>query len=323
MATITDLASAGRRQWADGRGKILLAISAGWFLSIGVRQTFPVLLPPLQSAYGLTLTTAGLLLTVLWLAYAVGQLPGGVLGDRIGEGTTMTVSMAVAAGTVGLIVLGGPTGLLFLATALFGFATALLGVVRLSALSDVYPDQVGTAIGAMSAAGDLGNTVLPPVATVLAAGLVWQFGFAFTIPLFVLVAAAIWVVVPARTSAAATGTDSAISLEGALGTLSELKRRSIVLITAIQIAANATYQAFTGFFPTYLVVVKGFSPTVAGGLFALFFAFGIGIKPLAGLAYDRVGARAALFVVLGGRRSRSSCCRSSTASGPPSRSRRS
>ena len=298
MTTLAAITSTARRHWTDGRGKVLLAISAGWFLSIGVRQAFPVLLPHLQTAYGLTLTTAGLLLTVLWLAYAIGQLPGGMLADRIGEGTTMIVSMTMAAGTVALIVLGGPTSLLFVATGLFGLTTALFGVVRLSALSDVYPDQVGTAIGAMSAAGDLGNTILPPIATVLAAALAWQFGFGFTIPLFLLVAAGIWLVVPARTSPPSSGT--AISLDGALETLSRLGRRSIVLITSIQIVANATYQAFTGFFPTYLMTVKGFSPTIASGLFALFFAFGIVIKPLSGVAYDRIGARKALFVILAG-----------------------
>ena len=298
VTRFADVTSVARRHWSDGRGKVLVAISAGWFLSIGVRQAFPVLLPHLQTAYGLTLTTAGLLLTVLWLAYAVGQLPGGVLADRIGEGTTMVVSMAAAAGSVTLIVLGGPTILLFVATGLFGFSTALFGVVRLSALSDVYPDSVGTAIGVMSAAGDLGNTVLPPIAAILAVAVAWQFGFGFTIALFALVALGIWLAVPRRTSDGSGGT--AISLSGALETRSLLWTRSIVLITAIQIVANAVYQAFTGFYPTYLMEVKGFSPTLASGLFALFFAFGIVMKPLGGTAYDRVGTRRTLVVILGG-----------------------
>lgn len=313
MQSLTDLVATTRRHWADGRGKVLVAISAGWFLSIGVRQTFPVLLPHLQEAYDLTLTTAGLLLSVLWFAYAAGQLPGGVLADRIGEGTTMVVSMAAAAGTVALIVLGGPTWLLFVATGLFGFATALFGVVRLSALSDVYPDRVGTAIGIMSAVGDLGNTILPPIASVFAVALAWQFGFGFTVVLFAVVAVGIFVIVPARTSSRSTGTGTAarsdgggggsgtgLSLSGARRTLSKLTVRSIAFITAIQIVGNAVYQAFTGFFPTYLIDVKGFSPTLASGLFAAFFACGILVKPLAGRAYDRVGTRRALVVVLGG-----------------------
>ncbi|THE65127.1 MFS transporter [Salinadaptatus halalkaliphilus] len=298
MTDIAAISASARRHWADGRGKILLAVSAGWFLSIGVRQAFPVLLPHLQTAYGLTLTTAGALLTVLWLAYAIGQLPGGMLADRIGEGTTMVVSLSAAAGSVTLIVLGGPTILLFVATGLFGFTTALFGVVRLSSLSDIYPDQVGTAIGIMSAAGDMGNTLLPPIASVLAVGLAWQFGFGFSIALFALVAVGVWIVVPSRTSDRTSV--SSPSLEGALETLSQLGTRAILLITAVQVVANAVYQAFTGFYPTYLIEVKGLSPTIASSLFALFFGCGILIKPLAGSAYDRVGARGALFVILAG-----------------------
>lgn len=45
---------------------------------MGVRMIYPVLLPRIRTAYDLDLTTAGFLLTVLFLAYALGQLPGGV-----------------------------------------------------------------------------------------------------------------------------------------------------------------------------------------------------------------------------------------------------
>jgi len=72
----------------DGRGDILVAVAAGWFLSIGVRLAYPVLLPYLRESYGLDLTTAGLLLTALWLCYALGQLPGGLLADRFGGETS-------------------------------------------------------------------------------------------------------------------------------------------------------------------------------------------------------------------------------------------
>jgi len=59
-----------------GRGKMLLAVAFGWFLSISVRMIYPALLPEISETYDLTLTTAGLLITVLWIAYAFGQLPG-------------------------------------------------------------------------------------------------------------------------------------------------------------------------------------------------------------------------------------------------------
>jgi MFS family permease len=64
------------------------------------------------------------------------------------------------------------------------------------------------------------------------------------------------------------------------------------------------WQAFTGFYPTYLIERKGLSPTVAASLFGLYFALGIGIQPAAGAAYDRFGIRRTLpvlfVIVIGG-----------------------
>src|SRR5699024_2128257 len=59
-------------------------------------------------------------------------------------------------------------------------------------------------------------------------------------------------------------------------------------------------QTFSAFYPTYLIHDKGFSSTAASALFSLFFAFGIAAKPLAGVAYDVIGIRRSLPIVLGG-----------------------
>jgi MFS family permease len=59
------------------------------------------------------------------------------------------------------------------------------------------------------------------------------------------------------------------------------------------------YQGFTGFYPTYLIEVKGLSPSVASGLFGLFFAMGMLVQPATGVTGDRIGERRALMIVLG------------------------
>jgi len=66
----------------------------------------------------------------------------------------------------------------------------------------------------------------------------------------------------------------------------------------IQILGEAVWAAFTGFFPLYLIEVKSLSPTLASGLFALFFAGGVVIKPVTGNIYDRVGARRSIIIVM-------------------------
>lgn len=294
---IRALTSGARTLWSGGRGKILLAVGAGWFLSIGVRLVYPVMLPYLQTAYGLDLTTAGFLLSVLWISYAIGQLPGGLLADRLGEGTILLISLLTSIGTLILVVLARSALILFVATALFGLGTALYGVARYTALSEIYPDNAGAAIGITQAAGEVGNSVLPLLAGLLATAFAWQYGFGFAIPLFGLVALSLWAVVPSQVSEATSAVDT-ISLETARYIFSELRRPEIIVVTIIEVLAFSVWQSFTGFYPTYLIEIKGLSPSVSSGLFSLFFVVGIIVQPLAGGAYDRFGIWRSLPVVM-------------------------
>lgn len=297
LRRFTALKHGARALWSGGRGKILLAIGSGWFLSIGVRLVYPVMLPYLQTAYDLDLTTAGFLLSVLWISYAIGQLPGGLLADRIGEGTVLLTSLLISMGTLTLVVLARSAFVLFVATALFGLGTALYGVARYTSLSEIYPDNAGAAIGITQAAGEVGNSVLPLLAGLIAAVFAWQYGFGFAIPLFGLVALGLWAVVPSRISEATSAVDT-ISLETARYVFSELRQPEIVVVTIIEIFAFSVWQSFTGFYPTYLIEIKGLSPTVSSGLFGLFFAVGVIVQPLAGGAYDRFGIWRSLPVVM-------------------------
>lgn len=298
MQYLSDLKHSAQALRSEGRGTILFAIAAGWFLSIGVRLIYPVLLPYLQAAYGLTLTTAGFLLTVLWLAYALGQLPGGLLADRFGEGTILVVSTLLSVGTLIVVITANSALVLFIATALFGAGTALYGVVRLTSLSELYPKHDGAAIGVTMAAGEVGNAVLPLIAGGIAAIGAWQYGFGFTVPLFALVAGGLWMVVPARTSGATSAVDT-LSVDAIRHVLVAVGQPTVMFVVFIQILTYCIWQAFTGFYPTYLIEVKGLAPPVATGVFSLFFALGIVVQPLIGGSYDRIGIRRALPAVMG------------------------
>ncbi len=281
----------------DGRGKILALIASGWFLSLGVRMVFPALLPFIRDSYNFDLTTAGLLLSILWLAYAVGQLPGGIFSDQIGEGSVMFLSTAITAGTILLISLSSSVLILFIGTGLLGFGTALYGVARFTSLSDIYPDQVGTAVGITMAAGDAGNTILPPLSGLIAAILAWQLGFAILVPLFIFVAIGLWVVVPAKTSPSENQLVLP-TIKTSKGFFYQLNKPSIVYGVVTMIFCEYIWQAFTAFYPTYLIEIKGLPSPLANTLFGIFFALGGIIKVISGNAYDRTGVHKTLVVIL-------------------------
>lgn len=286
-----------RSLWSDGRGPILLAIAAGWFLSIGTRMIYPILLPQLRTAYGLDLTTAGLLLTVLFVAYGLGQFPGGILSDHFGERLILILSTAISVVTLILIVTARSTPVLFLVTALFGAGVALYAVARYTILVDLYPEQVGAANGVTSAAADAGQSLLPPVAGLIVAVFAWQFGFGFAIPLFVIAAIGLWLVVPSKPPDPPTHETSV--LETAKDVLLGLRGLPVVYGTGTLLLGVSIWQAVTGFYPTYLIEVKALSGTLASVLFGLFFALGVVIQPVSGAAYDRIGISRSLLFVMG------------------------
>jgi len=236
--------------------------------------------------------------TVLWLGSALGQLPGGVLADRYSERVVMTAGAFVVAAALVFVMLAPTPLALFVATGLVGLGQSLYPIARITILSETYPGRIGSALGVTMATGDLGQTVFPPVASVLAVAVAWQAGLGFLVPLLVLVGVLLWLVLPAQTpTESAMDTLSAGSARYVLGKLRESNMAFVAFVLFLYILV---WQSFTGFYPTYLVEQKGLASSTAGLLFSVFFAFGVVVKPIAGAAYDRIGMRNALVLVLVG-----------------------
>ncbi|MFB6311087.1 MAG: MFS transporter [Salinirussus sp.] len=281
---------------ADPRTGVLVVVAAGWTLSLGVRLAYPALLPRIRVWFGLDLATAGLLLTVLWLCYAIGQVPGGLLADRLGERAVLAASPVFGGICLAAVALAPTATIVFLGTAAFGLATALYAVPRVTVLSELYPENLGSALGVSMAAGDVGNTTFPPIAAGIAALLAWQAGLGAWVPLLLAVGLLLWWLVP--TGDRSSG-PSAVSAAGLQRLAAELRRRPILHTWAIIILIEIVWHAFAGFYPTYLVEVKGLSPTVAAMVFGAFFALGGVVRLLAGRAYDRVGVRRSMPAFVG------------------------
>lgn len=293
------LKTATRELWSDGRGWILLTVGAGWALSIGVRFVYPALVPFFRAEFEIGLSTVGLLLTALWGAYAVGHIPGGILGDRIGEGNILVISTVLSAGAVSVVATALNVWMFLAGTITFGVATALYGPTRFTILTDIYSKQSGSAVGLTLAAGSLGNTVFPALSALVATYLTWRVGFGMFVPIFAVVAALLWLFVPGRTSEATSAVDE-ISARTFRRVRHGITRESIPLFVLVQTSVSFIIQGFTSFYPTYLIASKGLSAGVAASLFGLFFGIGALLQPFAGGLMNRVGTRNAILIFLSG-----------------------
>lgn len=282
--------------WGNGTGISLAAVATAWGLLIGTRMIYPVIIPYLQTAYGLSLTVAGFLVTVLWLFGSIGQLPGGMLADRYDERTLMAASAIIVAVALGLVITAPTPLVLFVATAIWGLGHSLYPVARITLLSNLYSERVGSALGVTMATGDIGQTVLPPIASILAVAIAWQAGLGFVAPLLVIAGIGIFVTVSDQSSP--DRQTETKSIGDTLGVLTELRNPAMGFMAVILFFYMFIWQSFTAFYPTYLSTVKGLSPSVASILFGFFFAVGVVMKPLAGAAYDRIGMRGSLIGIL-------------------------
>jgi len=282
--------------WGDGKGISLVAVAIGWGLLNGTRMIYPVIVPYLQATFEISLAIAGLLISVLWFFAAIGQLPGGVLADRYNERSLMTVSTTIIAISIGLIITSSSAVILFAATAIWGLGHSLYPIARITFLSNLYSERLGSALGVTMATGDIGQTVLPPIATVLAAAIAWQIGLGFIIPF--LVVAGLAIIATSRTQQPTERSTSSQSIRDTFGVITELRNPAIGFMTVILFLYIFIWQSFTAFYPTYLTSVKGLSSSVAGIVFGFFFAVGVIVKPVAGAAYDRIGMRGSLIGIL-------------------------
>jgi MFS family permease len=282
--------------WSKGTGTTLAAVAVGWGVLNGVRMVYPVIIPHLQDAYSLTLTTTGLLVTVLWFFGSVGQLPSGILADRYSERIIMTISTVTIAFALTLVVIAPSTLFLFVATAVWGLGHSLYPIARITLLSKLYEDRLGSALGVTMATGDIGQAALPPIATALTAGVAWQLGLWFIVPILLFVGVIISLVsVGSNTPSKSADSQSPGNVTEIV---TELRTASMGLMILILFLYLFIWQSFTTFYPTYLIETKGLSPSTASLLFGFFFVVGIVVKPISGISYDRIGMKKTLFIIL-------------------------
>jgi predicted MFS family arabinose efflux permease len=289
-ATINDLRG-------DGRGWVLVAVATGWLFVLGTRVVLPALLPQIKVAFGLDNATAGLLVTLLWGAYALTQFPAGVLIDRIGERRTLVTSVVVA--VVGILALTvAPTFLAFVAgLLLFGLGSGLYAPPRVTVLSRTFADNDGTALGVTFAIGNLGAAALPPIAAAIALWVGWRAGFGFVAPLLAIVGIALWTVVPRRSST--PGATGELSRRAASRVVRAVLARKVVLSWVALTMMLFAYQGLGAFLPIYLIEAKGLGQGVAAVLYSVFYASGAISQSFAGTAADVYGSPTVLSAIAG------------------------
>ncbi|HZX30971.1 MAG TPA: MFS transporter [Rhodocyclaceae bacterium] len=136
---------------------IFLPYAVGYFLSYLLRNVNAVLAPEFQRTMGLSSADLGLLTGAYLAAFALAQLPIGVLLDRYGPRRVQMGLLLVAAAGCGAFALGTGLGPLILARGLIGLGVSGCLMAAFKAFSQWFPaDRQASLNAAIMISGGLG-----------------------------------------------------------------------------------------------------------------------------------------------------------------------
>jgi len=272
------------------------------FFATGMAWTYVVVLvAPILGDLELGLRDWGTLWSGISMGALLGAVPAGVLGDRFGVRSVVTIGALAMAAALGLRALAADFATLLAAMVLYGVTLTLVATNLPKAIGLWFPArELGLANGLALGGNGAGQGLATFLAPLLLAHVGGWRGLTFAIAFAVAALALVWVATvrdPVRaqpaTTPAASGTE-APSIVAGLGSIFRI--REVWLLAASYFFFLAGYIGVVGYLPTYLVTVQGFEPAQAGAMLSVVLAAYV-VGSLILPAYsDRIGLRRRVYV---------------------------
>jgi MFS family permease len=263
------------RLFAGYGGRMLVSLAVAWATLQFGRFLLSPLLPAIIDDLGITKVAAGVALGAFQGIYALTQFPSGRLSDRFTRASLIVPGLGTLA--VGFLVLSVTVSypLFLLAAVVVGVGKGLFAVPSRALLSDLFVARRGRALGLYSAGTDVGGILASAVGVLVTGGaaawlpqavttgaLDWRAPFA---PVAVLLALIGVVYVVWNRDAYELGRTE-------IGLVATVRRLATTRAQREALVAFALFYfvigAWVNFLPTYLTESKGFSESLAAGLFA-------------------------------------------------------
>jgi ACS family D-galactonate transporter-like MFS transporter len=170
-----------------------LLLGAGVLVNYIDRINLSVAAPQLQQQFGLGDAQLGLLFSAFFWAYALMQIPSGVLLDRFGVTRIGRLSTLLWSAASALAAIAGGLGGLLLARAVLGIAEAPSFPANAKAVGYWFPlSERATATAIFDAAAKFSNVIGVPLVAMVTVGFGWRWGFAVSAVLSLCYFALFW-----------------------------------------------------------------------------------------------------------------------------------
>ena len=280
--------------------RVTLPFLAGYFISYLYRSVNAIIGPVIARELGLTAAGLGLLTAIFFFAFAVFQLPLGVLLDRYGPRRVNATMLLVAAAGGIWFASGSSAAELTAARGLIGLGVSGCLMAAFSAFALWYPsERLASMNGIAFASGMLGAVVATVPLEMALRVFHWREVFAGIVALNLAVSLLLYLVVPERT-ASQRGESVSAQLRG-FGAIARDPAfwRVALCIGASQVAAVSLSTLWVA---TWLRDIAGYTPAeVARALLLFSLAMMLGYVGFGRAADARVrSGRSALPLLAGG-----------------------
>ncbi len=254
----------------------------------------PPLMPVLMDTFQITLSQAGLLMSVFSITGLILALPTGIALQKTGPKLTGLIALGSLVVGSGLGALSGGMGLLLTSRVIEGVGMGLIAVVAPAVLAAWFPpEKQGTPMGIWATwvpAGTLIMMLLAPRLE-LADGwpAVWWVGAGFSLVVFALYAFLL------RMPPVPTESEIAITPTPQLN--KALANKDIWLLALAFTCFNLVFFPIATYYTTFLAEVRGYTLTEASTIASISTVLVLISAPLAGWVSDRVGSRKRVLTI--------------------------
>jgi len=249
---------------------MILVFIVGCSLSHFLRSSHVVIAPSVIDDLGLSAEAFGLMGSAYFLAYAVGQLPTGLLLDSVGPRRTVPGLLVLAVAGTLLFGRAGSLAETFLARLLMGIGCAGVFMGAFYTVSRwLRPAQFGTASGMISGFSQIGNLMATTPLALAAGAIGWRGTFWWVAVLLAAVGVLLFAVVRDEPRGAqARPARQAEGLAAAVAGLAQLLRwRPMHHLLAMALVCYATFATvFSLWAGPYLHDVHGLDPVERGNV---------------------------------------------------------
>ncbi len=275
---------------------MIAGLAAGHSVFHWVMQSFVVVLPEIQAAFGLSAVGVGGILTSRELASGIIRLPGGVVADVLRQHWGLLLATCILLAGLGSLAIGiSPAYPLLLAgMALVAMAHSVWHLPASASLSYHFPERRGLALAFHGVGGSVGDVAGPLATGALLMVLGWKGILCLyaIVPVF-LAFLAVW-------SFQNIGrVEESEEISGGQPSRAEATKRLLTDpllwgITVVRGLRAMSLVALVTVLPLYLGNDLGMSPFARGFHIGLLIAIGLVAKPLAGYLSDRWGRKQVL-----------------------------